>query len=84
MKRATPFVLLTLVFFACAGGQPKVSTLVKQLRSSDSAVKIKAANILAGLGTQAEPALPGLLTMFRDTRKPLHDAAAKAIAGAGP
>jgi len=87
VKESINHLLAGLVVAALAAGcgasRPKVSTLIKQLQHGDSAVKVRAAKTLAGLAPQAAPALPALLNMFRDSRRPVQDAAARAIGATG-
>ncbi|MEI7855168.1 MAG: HEAT repeat domain-containing protein [Planctomycetota bacterium] len=64
---------------APAKGEPGVLVLAKLLKNTDAAVRIRAANLLGGMGAKAIKAMPELQAALQDKNEKVIDAAFDAI-----
>lgn len=64
-------------------GKP-LSEWVKGLKSADAQVRLATVQKLAGLGLQAQPAVPALVQVLKDRSPAVRQAAAQAFRGLGP
>jgi HEAT repeat protein len=73
------FALLVCLLMACGPSKEDLPRLIKELHSSESGVRNKAALSLARLGEEAKPALPDLINLLGDDNGGVRSSAAYAL-----
>ncbi|MBL8024593.1 MAG: HEAT repeat domain-containing protein [Elusimicrobia bacterium] len=76
-------IILVFLISACSTGRPTLPVLVKQMRHSDPAVRVRAMGHLPSYGADGVVAVPLLVENFRNRQEPVHRSAERAFVALG-